>query len=1660
MKRLLSLLVVMAMVVSMIVPTTYAKTDIDFDELVGTATAIDDVSEIAVNLEAGVNGHNYLWIPEEDGTLVLTVGEVAEGNEVEVMIVQGEASAKLSESADNTVSLDVVGGTRVVIRVTEVNKAALQLTLTGAFETTGLSAENPIFLTETAAELKVPAGQTRYYAGRFSGMIMSFAGENVSVENNGSTYTPVEGVVSFEVTGGDFFNPPVIAITNNGTEDATYSVKFEYPIGSQMNPEAVHNPSSITVSVEAGNDQGYYLKWVSQGKGTLTLTCPTVEGAEYDVALTNNSSYVMNMLSESEDNTVSIETKPGDEIIIQVVAVPDESYNYAAIETTLTGAFEFAIGTIENPEAIINPESIEVSIEEGNAQGYYYGWFSRNDGTLVLTCPEIEGAQYDVILTNNSNSQQKLLSESEDNTVAIDVKNGDQVIIQVVAVPDANFNYPAVEAAITGEFVFPIGSSENPEAVFNPASIAVDIAAGNNQGYYYSWYSRNEGELVLTAPEVEGVEYDVILVNGTAMAMLSESEDNTVKMAVKAGEQVIIQVVAVPDESYNYPALQTTLTGEFVFPIGSRENPEPVINPENIEVSVEAGNNQGYFFKWISHAKGTLTLTCSAIEGVEYDVTLTNNSSYVMNMLSESEDNTVSIETNVGDEIIIQVVAVPDAEWNYPAVETAFTGAFEFAPGTLENPVLVFDPTEIVVNLEEGNSQGYYYTVYNRAAEGELSFSVSEITEGVACDVILTNGSVVKALSESEDGTVKIAINPGDSILVQVVAIPAEDTFEYPAAEVKLAGEIIYPVGSFENPEAIFNPETIEVDIAAGNNKGYYYSWYSRNEGKLVLTAPTVEGVEYDVILTNMTTNAMAWLSDSEDGTVAIDVKAGDQVIIQVVVAPDAEWNIAALQTTLTGEFVFPVGSRENPEAVFNPESITVDIAAGNNQGYYYSWYSRNEGKLVLTAPAVEGVEYDVILTNMTTNAMAWLSDSEDGTVAIDVKAGDQVIIQVVVAPDAEWNIAALQTTLTGEFVFPVGTQMNPEAIFNPETIEVDIAAGNNQGYYYKWVSQGKGALTLTCPAVEGVEYDVILTNMNGYAMAWLSDSEDGTVAIDVKPGDEVIIQVVAAPDAEWNYPALQTTLAGAFEYAVGTLENPEVVWDPTEIVVNLEEGNNQGYYYSLYNRAAEGELSISVSEITEGAACDVILMNGDAIAMLSESEDGTVKIAIKPGDNIIIQVVAIPAEGTFEYPAVEAKLAGEIIYPVGTQMNPEVIWDLSEIVTNLEAGNSQGYYYTYYNRAAEAELKFTVSSETEGVEYDVILTNMTDYTMAWLSDSEDGTVKLDIKPGDQINIQVVTSPDAEWNYPAADIKLEGELIYPVGSQMNPEVITDLSEISTSIEAGNSQGYYYAYTHAGEEGTVTLKVLEATEGVEYDVILTNMADYSMAFLSDSEDGTVSIAVKEGEQIIVQVATAPDAEWNYPAADIKLEGSFETAEVLEGWVAEGGKWYFYKNGEKVTGWLKDGNFWYYFTADGVMKTGWLQLGKNWFYLKSGGNMAIGWAKVGSEYYYFDANGYMKTGWVQDGGVWYYMKSTGAMATSWQQIGGVWYYFKSSGAMATGWLQVGGVWYYFKSTGAMTTGWLKLGSTWYYFHSSGAMATGSVKIGTKTYKFNASGACLNP
>ncbi len=120
---------------------------------------------------------------------------------------------------------------------------------------------------------------------------------------------------------------------------------------------------------------------------------------------------------------------------------------------------------------------------------------------------------------------------------------------------------------------------------------------------------------------------------------------------------------------------------------------------------------------------------------------------------------------------------------------------------------------------------------------------------------------------------------------------------------------------------------------------------------------------------------------------------------------------------------------------------------------------------------------------------------------------------------------------------------------------------------------------------------------------------------------------------------------------------------------------------------------------------------------------------------------------------------------------------------------------------------------------------------------------------------------------------------------------------------------------------------------------------------------------------------------------------------------------------------------------------------------------GWVKDGNKWFYYK-DGTKQSGWVDVNGKKYYMSAVSAdrhMITGLATIGGSKYYFGGSGAMQTGWKTIDGAWYYFNTSGTMQSGWQQLkwsgGTDYFYFNSDGKMAV-STTVGE--YKVDANGA----
>ena len=559
MKRILSLLVALAMVIAMIPNVFAAKDQIDMDELLGKLVYLDSVEEIAVDMIEGAATKTYKWTPTEDGVLTIYIyDEMAEGTELTVTMAQGDKT--VTRNDEDAFELEFVAGTEVVITVAKTSEAALAFTMNGVVDAPRGSEENPITLQELVNQVTVTAEPT-WFTTYFGGTTMTVTGTGAyNVTVNGEATAAADGVVTMPVVVG-FRQPFVFTIDAAGE----YTISFEYPVGTYENPEVLFRPNYIQVNIEEGNDQGYYYKWTSQANGELKLTCPEVEGVEYDVVLTNMNSYAMAWLQDSTDGTVSLAVSAGDEVLIQVVAVPGEDWSIPALQTALTGEFVFPVGTQSNPEILFRPNYIQVNVAEGNNQGYYYKWTSNAEGALKLTCPEVEGVEYDVILVNMSTYEQAWLQDSTDGTVSIDVKPGDEIIIQVVTIPDGNWNYPALQTALTGAIAFAAGDQMNPAQLVIGENTA-EIAAGS-QGYFYTWTAEANGNLTVTMPEGNWTYTVNNLTAGTYGDMQwsdSESVQNPAVIKVKAGDEIQLIVNTYdPADEFNAPAGTLVVTAAF-----------------------------------------------------------------------------------------------------------------------------------------------------------------------------------------------------------------------------------------------------------------------------------------------------------------------------------------------------------------------------------------------------------------------------------------------------------------------------------------------------------------------------------------------------------------------------------------------------------------------------------------------------------------------------------------------------------------------------------------------------------------------------------------------------------------------------------------------------------------------------------------------------------------------------------------------------------------------------------------------------------------------------------------------------------------------------------------------------------------------------------------
>ena len=517
-------------------------------------------------------------------------------------------------------------------------------------------------------------------------------------------------------------------------------------------------------------------------------------------------------------------------------------------------------------------------------------------------------------------------------------------------------------------------------------------------------------------------------------------------------------------------------------------------------------------------------------------------------------------------------------------------------------------------------------------------------------------------------------------------------------------------------------------------------------------------------------------------------------------------------------DFSYVPGSMGAPhELVMGP--VTTEIAAGNDQGVYYTYTGTANGKLtVAVTGATEGVEYNCVLFNQTTGTMVSsqdaVADPETGVLSISVDVNANDVVQLVAS-----------TMMDANFEFPAAT-LNLEVSFadGEGTVAYLVTVVDKNDFPIPGVS-----LTITG---NGVDMD-ITTGADGVASVALTVGTY-TVVPNIPLGYQAEATSFEISDAE---PALVIVL----ENVGGQSPDPtDPVVKPTDPVVKPTD---------------------PVVKPTDPVVkpTDPVVKPTDPVVKPTDPVVKPTDPVVKPTDPVVkpTDPVVKPTEPTKPTYTPDPEVEGE------TRENP-LYGKGNYHVIEVKAG-----YTIYLDILMDSQEKYL---EVSGGDFALIINAPTNKNAETLY-SENGKVSQSVSPEGiglgHLCLDLTNTTDEDQTYTI-------NLYDPLGSYMNPEEL-QLGDFTLKVKRGNEKGYNYIFT-APEDGVLTISCTKCTSGVVYGLTIDKQSveDTAQSAILSTDGNTVSMEVKAGEQLRITVGSIENDLGPYPKATFELNASFEEA----------------------------------------------------------------------------------------------------------------------------------------------------------------------------------------
>ncbi|MBR6514160.1 MAG: hypothetical protein IKT46_04915 [Clostridia bacterium] len=224
--------------------------------------------------------------------------------------------------------------------------------------------------------------------------------------------------------------------------------------------------------------------------------------------------------------------------------------------------------------------------------------------------------------------------------------------------------------------------------VTNPGGTVI-TGAGSASEPYLEIPNEDMTVTTVSIPARSELYYDIYRVGGMYLTVNDPDAyiicDNLQYDAVNG--QIYMQVPnALASDSIsfrvgNYSNTAKSFTLIFTSPLGSYQNPAVVDGlSEGFNVSLEEGNETGFYFKHYATQNGVIRFYMQASVDSIFIVTNNRNSAQRTSDSDAATDANgneyVEIEVNQGDELLINVGAMPNKRGKYPAVEIYWNGIY------------------------------------------------------------------------------------------------------------------------------------------------------------------------------------------------------------------------------------------------------------------------------------------------------------------------------------------------------------------------------------------------------------------------------------------------------------------------------------------------------------------------------------------------------------------------------------------------------------------------------------------------------------------------------------------------------------------------------------------------------------------------------------------------------------------------------------------------------------------------------------------------------------------------------------------------------------------------------------------------------------------------